>query len=279
MKAFLLDCEKDYVSGDKDEDITSMGNTVETYRLAQFQRKYVHMYAAKSVACWIYLRRVLAVEDGCPIVSIGAGPCTCLIGWFFDRKPETAQVVRAFDVLSWKFIRDLPSHQALMADVLGPDADFVYEPFRYFPASLPPQAEVVGSPSPINAADLPDGAVVLLPYVLNHLLGRTSPVVNPGEVLAWLEDVRLGSRLVVIVDMPCNVTDVVWKALAQGLDIGGSASVIESDRITGFQSAYSERANWPWRRTSHHMNASTVLVGDYTGWRFLAQEQRLAATA
>jgi hypothetical protein len=169
-RSLLKRCESSYTNCDKFEDIASADNTVATYRKRKGQKKYTHMFFAKQVSCWRRVRKMIDADNDGPVVSVGAGPCLCLLGWFWDIPPDDRQRVIAYDLLRWKFLRGYSSHKRLVREVLGP-AKLSYESGRYFPEKSPPQAEGTARRAPIAPDDIPKGSTVLLPYVLNHVVG------------------------------------------------------------------------------------------------------------
>ncbi len=269
VRGLLRDCERHYTTGDQEEDISSRENVVATYMTEPGQMKYTHMYFAKSVAAWRNLRATLRSPNDGPVVSIGAGPCTCLMGWFFDQRPAPGQVVRAFDVLEWGSIRALPSFQVLLDDVLGQGVDFAYTGGRYFPQPCPPQVSHLPNLTFLPPDEIPDGSTVLLPYVLNHLVGLASAVTNRAPLRGWLEEVRLRAKRVLVVDMRCDRAAGIWSTLSVLLGVAGTPSTTDAVGIRDFAPAYSPRAGWPVRRVSAHMRVDTVMLGDAGGWRFI----------
>jgi hypothetical protein len=244
------------------------------------QRKYVHMYFAKSVGCWRHLRQVLAPEPDGPVVSIGAGPCLCILGWFFDRPPAAGQDVIGVDVLGWEEVRNDATHAALVRDVVG-DAGIAYHPNRFFPRTHPPQ--ICGLDAEAIAPDqIPPGATVLLPWVMNHVLGA-QPHPKRAEVGLWLQAVRTRARRVVVVDLdykPVGTqksTHDFWATLTDSLGLArpdpeeGCPVFRFNSRAAEFSTCY-DAANAA-RRTGvryPHFCRATGLVGDAAGWRYIA---------
>ncbi|MES2643866.1 MAG: hypothetical protein V4850_30540 [Myxococcota bacterium] len=255
----------------------STWQVVEGYVSAENQWKYVHMYFAKSVACWRYIREAVApVQDG-PVVSIGAGPGLCLLGWFFDRPPAATWPIHAHDVLAWDAVRADPAHVAVLAHVLAP-AVMDFHAGRYFPATLPPQAATcVGAP--IAPEQIPRGATVLLPFVLNHLFG-SAPHPNPADINAWFRAVCSRAQRVVIVDMDYRPessgpksTHVFWSNLLAGLGLPLQAPCpvfAFNAKAAEFAACYDEVNGR--RRTGiqyPQFCRATGIVGDAGVWRYI----------
>ena len=267
-RALLRDCEKVYQTGNQSEDIPSKENVISTYRSGVNQKKYTHMFFAKSVACWRHLQMILSATDD-PVVSIGAGPCLCLFGWSWDRPPSSGQTVWAVDVLGWEAVRGLASYKALSRDVLG-DAEFSFLDGLYFPpACRPPQTQELDEIRPFQLDQLVPQSTVLLPFVLNHLVGLDSPVPKPSCVFDWLEEARSRAGRIVVADMPADRAGGFWTNIRSNLRAAGAPSVLTVDTIDDLADAYSQRARWPARRTSSYMRDFTALVGTDSGWRFL----------
>lgn len=202
-------------------DIPSWGNTVETYLNPNNQLKYVHMYCAKYIGCWRWIRKAMATPADGPVWSIGAGPCLCLMGWFFDNTPTTMQDVVSMDLAPWSELLQLPEFGALFYDIFKDARSVRFEHPRFFPDQLPPQgvvAPLIGA-RPISPTDIPADATVLLPMVLNHVLGATQPHPQPGLVFSWLRAVAGTVRRVIVVDMPHDRTSEFWSNLWRGLGL------------------------------------------------------------
>lgn len=268
-------CAVDYGIGEMSEDIPSWRQTVDTYQTPAGQRKYVHMYFAKSVACWRDLRRrLLAPNDG-TVISIGAGPCLCLVGWFWDTAPGDGQIITAVDVLDWQHVRGLSSHSAMIASVLGDPNALSFLSGRYFPnGPQPPQTNCVAALTPLKPSEIEEGSTVLVPFVLNHVVGQHNPVCNHEAVYTWLESVRLRAKRVLIIDMQADdTTQPFWAGIQAGLNAHNHPTCLEAKHISEFSGAYSPTAGdrWPSRRTSYHMRRYTAVTGDGTGWKFVEE--------
>jgi hypothetical protein len=259
-------------------DIASCANTLETYASESGQRRYVHQNFAKSVSCWRRARQLcLALPLDAPVWSVGAGPRLCLLGWFFDAAPRPSQKVRAVDILDWSAVTANQRYIAVRNDVFG-TVDGRFLQGRYFPdGDPPPQATgVVENAKSLRPSTLPKGAIVLLPFVLNHLVGSEAPHQDPDSVFAWIEEVRERSAAVIIADMDHKPsTHPFWATIAVGLGIKSPKKytiVAFDDLAAEFEDAYSETQNFHTRRTG--LNApqfcrATMLLGTSTGWTWL----------
>ncbi len=273
MARALVDvCAKDYINGDQSEDLKTNEQTVSTYQSPAGQRKYVHMYFAKSVACWRDLRSRLKVPNDGAVVSVGAGPLLCLFGWFWDESPSSDQTLRAFDVLAWEHIRDLPEHEELREKIFKGSAKRWYRPNGYFPENMiPPQARDLPELKPLYPNEIDEGATVLIPFVLNHLVGKYRPVADATAVYEWLDTVREKVKRVLIVDMQLNKkTEEFWEGIQDGLSVNGKPRNLDARCISDFAKVYSDAGDrWPSRRTSKYMGCYTAVVGEQAGWRFV----------
>lgn len=256
-------------------DLSSTDNTVASYIAPENQWRYVHQYFAKFVGCWRWVReRVQAPNDG-PVISIGAGPELCLFGWFFDVPPNPGQEVVACDVLPWTTVTASPEHLSLRADILG-SAQYAKRSGVYFPQSIPPQCAAAGaSLTPLDPNSIPTDATVLLPFVLNHLLGATQPHPDPSSVFGWLNAARLRARRVVLVDLQWERAEDFWARVFTGLGLAIPATSpsfnFRSDTAK-FATSYAPQygrfrtgADYP------HFCAAVGLAGDGSGWYLLRE--------
>lgn len=202
-------------------DLESRDNIVSRYATRNGQVTYGIMYFAKSVGCWTRLRSRVDVDHSQPVISIGAGPMFCLLGWFARTRP-TAKVY-ARDYLSWHHIRSLPSHKALADAVVG-EVDYRQ---RFFPRTKTPQCTSAGASRAtyLDATKLPRGATVLLPMALNHVLGEHQPTPDIEELASWFRDLESKAGTVILVDMPRNRAPEIWQQLEQITGLAPGAPV------------------------------------------------------
>jgi len=281
VREFLSDCERAYVGSP--DDIASWDNTVLTYTSHTAQLKYVHMYFAKYVGCCRAIRRAYdMVQDG-PVWSVGAGPCLCLLGWFYDEPAGSEEDVVGVDILDWKGVRDLPSYKKLVQAVVGEGTDGGrrgYLAGRCFPpGEFPPQATRAAAwrehelhLRPLPAETIPVGTTVLLPFVLNHLLGGNDPTPKPQAVFDWLEEVRARAKRVLLVDIQAEESTAgFWACVREGLGVEREPLIFTfSQEVAHFGPAYS--SDYAKRRTgvfSRKMVQATFLKGNHKGWRFI----------
>lgn len=277
VRSLLATCKAAYGPGE--HDLGSI-QTVNDYAIPRNQRKYVHMYLAKSMGCWRHVRKALAGVDDGPVLSVGAGPGLCLLGWFFDRAPTRHEVL-GMDVLDWAGVHATPEFVRMRDDILGPLSTLDFRGSRFFPATPAPQLAHSTGLRPIAPSQLPEGATVLLPWVLNHLLGASSPHPNPGEVGAWLRAVRQRARRVILVDMPyrppgrSDSTDGFWTALTTML--GMAAPTANTCPVFSFNPEAAEFAGCYGDGDGDRRSGvkypqfcqATGLIGDTSGWRYL----------
>lgn len=210
VQDFLAECYEDFDGN----DIASKDNTVSTYSKRANRDKYCIMYAAKYIGAWRAVRAKLGDEER-GVASIGAGPCFCIGGWFFDHPPARDQSIEAFDILKWKSVRGRETWKALFHDILGREFDY-NAPFALPDGGLlPPQCsgysgDGVSLLEPEQFAD----RVVLLPMLLNHLLGEDSPA-DEHAVLAWLTRLRELAARVVILDMVARDAPRLWASIGK----------------------------------------------------------------
>lgn len=263
---FLLECSSVYQTGDQSEDLPSF-QPISAYLAADAQLKYSHMYFAKSVGLWRELRQLPGLGSG-PVVSIGAGPCLCLFGWFWDSPPAATQQVMAVDALDWRHVRALPGHRALAGTLLG--SGFQYFDGRHVPDGVaPPQVSGAAQTAPFLVPWVPPGSTVLAPFLMNHMLGASSPTPNPADVFRWLHDVGQRAQDVLIVDMPCDVAGGLWSTLGAGVRAAGQPRVLAIASAPQLAGMYPNRASWTWRRGSTAMSRYTALRSHQGAWSFV----------
>lgn len=279
FSALLDDCSRVYVAGSR--DLWTHENTVENYVLPENQLKYVHMYCIKSVAAWRSIRRMLGMPADGPVYSVGAGPCLCLFGWFYDAPPDAGQEVAALDVLRWEAVSSLSSFIALKEHFFA-HANFSFDAPAYFPDELSPQmkAASVTSGRAIQPEEFPVGATVLLPWVMNHLLGENLPHRQPGAVVDWIERVRRRVKRVVVVDMPFDKSKDFWKRLWLGLGLGLPTAMHEMSFVQQCREMISFYNDGQGGRRSGgrapHFCSAAGLLGTQEGWNMLGRNARKA---
>jgi len=245
--------EKCYSAYDNDpNDIPTFGNTIETYMNYGAQKKYVVMYFAKYVGAWRQIRKQLDISGDTAVASLGAGPELCLLGWFFDHPPEAGSDVRSFDVLDWGGVRELREFTEMRDHVFGKYCDRInYYSGYHFPEVEPPQVKEIRTirQAPIVRfldADRPkNNMTVLMPMVLNHLVGKALPMPNPDALYSWIQTVAKTSQRVVILDMLHEEKTVdFWDGIADGLNIPRPSAYQEfafHQLSTEFSSCYPDR--------------------------------------
>ena len=209
-KNFLDDC---YTQFDG-VDLPSRGNVVDSYIAPKNQVAYSVMYFAKYVGCWSAVRELLGGAGADAVYSIGCGPMFCLMGWYFDQPPSPGDKVIALDYLPWGHVRGFASHEALLSDILSPVEPQVASGL-YFPRELPPQCSrvIVPTSRPIDPSRIVEGATVLFPMVLNHLVGSASPMVDVESLVAWFRVLEQRAGRIIIVDMENGKVPELWRRL------------------------------------------------------------------
>jgi hypothetical protein len=209
-------------------DISTFGNTIETYLYPNNQLKYVHMYFAKYVGCWRWVRQCLGFPGDGPVWSIGAGPRLCLMGWFFDAAPTADQEIVALDIAPWREFRDLSEYKSLRNHVFKGRRSYKGESLRFFPETLPPQGELplLMGARPITPSEIPSDATVLFPMVLNHVIGAMAPHPQRESVFSWLQEVARRVNRVVVIDMQHDYrTGSFWDGLLKGLGLSAPSKL------------------------------------------------------
>lgn len=209
-------------------DIPTYGNTIETYLRPTNQLKYVHMYFAKYVGCWRWVRQCLGFPTDGPVWSIGAGPRLCLMGWFFDQPPTTEQDVMAMDIAPWQEFRNLSEYKLLRDHIFHGARSTGHETLRFFPETLPPQGQIpaLQGARSISPNEIPPDATVIFPMVLNHVIGAMMPHSQQEQVFSWLNAVVQRVKRVVIVDMQYEFrTQEFWTALWGGFELSPPSSL------------------------------------------------------
>lgn len=220
-RQFLSACEAIY-RGDLSplQDIPSRLNTVETYAQPDNQKKYVHMYFAKYVGCWRAIRKRIDADEPHRLVSVGAGPMLCCIGWHWDAPSIIdGTTVRAYDILDWNGIRNLPEFEELWNQLFNGSPNYLAP--RYMPDGIrPPQTLMMSNARSISVSQIGSAKIVLLPSILNHLVGGSEPVTatEQSHVFDWIEKVRAAGNTVVIADMlHRGDTERFWRRVTSGL--------------------------------------------------------------
>lgn len=252
-------------------DITSYCNTVTTYQDADSQFIYANMYFAKHIGCWRWLRRrsKLSYDAVIPVVSIGAGPLFCLWGWFFDYPPFVGQTVHAFDVLPWDAVLGLPEHATVTKRILR-DPKIVEVKQAFIPPGVVPrQMQHLENVKALCPEEVPENAMVLLPFLLNHLIGRNLPLFDEKPLVEWLEAVRARATAIIVVDLPASRATNFWPGLLQQLKCPAGTSpktFTFSEETSLFGDLYPDRWDWRKRRTHQNMTSASGIVGTKNGW-------------
>lgn len=268
--AALIDrCRDAYPSGfNYDDDLRSV-QTVADYAAPLNQFKYVHMYFAKSVMLWSRVRELLGADAESDLWSIGAGPMLDLFGWFWDQ-PKGAGNVIAVDALDWGAVRTSEEWRQLAA-VLLPQHQYLQDVVIPKPG-LAPQCSGLTTSKALSPESVANGATVILPFVLNHLLGVHSPMTQAGHeaLVDWINNIRRREGRIIFADMPSTKAANFWNTLRQLFDIDAEPSVIDfSQDIKNLRNLYANDGQGG-RRCSHHLADATVLVLDPSGARFLS---------
>ena len=119
---------------------------------------------------------------------------------------------------------------------------------------------------------IPEGAHVLMPFVLNHLVGRNAPLQGQEGLWRWLEAARSRASGIVIADIPADEGGSLWPSVQGGLGIAEQPTTARfPDHVQPFASAF-EDAEQGRRRCAikyPKFAKATCLVGDSRGWRFV----------
>jgi hypothetical protein len=220
-RQFLTACELVYGGVlTPNNDIPSKANTVDTYANHDNQKKYVHMYFAKYVGCWRAIRKRAQVADQHNLVSIGAGPLLCCAGWFWDDATRGGgATLRAYDILDWKGTIQMAEFSAFWSSIYTGKMQYLAS--RYMPDGVrPTQTAKIGGAQPIAVSEIGSGNVLLLPFILNHLVGSSESIKvgDQRHVFDWIEGMRRAGNTVVIADMlHRGDTAAFWQRVAAGL--------------------------------------------------------------
>lgn len=276
FRALLQECSnRAYPTGHGQRyDITSSQNTVLNYSSLINQLKYVHMYFAKHVACWRKLARTLQPDHPTTnLWSVGAGPMLDVIGWFVDapRVLTSTATVDAVDVLGWNEVRENKTFQDAYRSVHS--GTVLYHSETYIPPnSNPPQitrASTSASLHSLPADAIPEDSVVLLPFIMNHLVGAIGALAS-GErasLATWLNLVCARARLVVLVDIHPTGAPRLWENTCEILGVSVQRDDLAftfEDEIADFEDVYTDGQER--RRCSGWMSRAGVLVGCGGEW-------------
>jgi hypothetical protein len=183
--------------------------------------------------------------------------------------------IEAIDILPWLAVRNDASFKALTRHVMD-GAKRLYTSNVYFPpGDPPPQSREIqlGQLSSLVPSSFPQDATVLVPFVLNHLLGFKAPHPVPEDVFDWLEAVRKRVKRVVVVDMQHeNSTSGFWEQLSEGLGLDVERHVFEfPTQVREFGDCYSNPV-YASRRTggrSPKMYQASGVLGTAKGWSYI----------
>lgn len=247
---------------------------VKDYATQDAQRRYVHMYAAKHLGAWMALREQLRGWNQGPLYSVGAGPLLCLLGWALER-PWTGPTM-AVEPLDWSCIYDDPNWAAARAQLLGEvhhwNGVFVPGP------ALPAQLSVLNSQGRafqyLPPEQIPEGATVLMPFMLNHLLENGAvPIWQAEQMAAWLQAAAARGIQIAMMDLHTDKVDL-WPSLTRQMGIDQLARPIWSfAQVTkSLQDLYHFRPVGQFRasvRYPANSQAIVLLHDSERGWRFV----------
>lgn len=195
--------------------------------------RYTHMYGAKHVAGWRFVRERLgwADEPSRPLVVLGSGSLLCATGWTWtDKGPRT---VHAFDVLDWSPVLESRAGRALqrsLGRVHRTVGVFCPMTMRRVPAEL---RGLCGLRA-LRTDDVPRNSTVLMPMMLNHLLEGGALAPDTRAALATTFEVlkRRGCRIL-IADLASGSTTALWRDLGRITGAPDASTVVEFADIAG----------------------------------------------
>lgn len=254
---------------------------VADYTGVRAQRGYTHMYTGKHVGLYRALRARLrnVLDPSRPLVSVGAGPMLDLIGWTLDA-PWRGPIVTA-DPLDWSSITDLPAHRAVL-ETLGLRRGAMLAHTWAPGGPLPPQLAELSAPvrrrlTPLPAAGIPRGAVVLMPFVGNHFLDEWGRPHMPSfqRLARWQRDLVDRGCAVVMADLADDRTDL-WHALRRSLPTtGATRSFSYAAAVHPLASIYPEHhSSYRGYLRNPHGCTARVLACTGAGWHFMSAEAR-----
>jgi hypothetical protein len=127
--------------------------------------------------------------------------------------------MRAYDILDWKGIIEMPEFGAFWNSIYAGKLHYLAP--RYMPDGVrPPQTAQIRGAQPIAASEIGSGNVLLLPFVLNHIVGSSEPIKvgNQHHVFDWIEKVRRTGNTVLIADMlHRGDTAAFWQRVTAGV--------------------------------------------------------------
>lgn len=243
--------------------------TMTDYQSRENQRQYVHMYFAKHIAAWSGIRATLGWEPS-PLESIGAGPWLDAMGWCWER--QWSAPITLTDPLPWEAVTSVPAWfdlaQHLMPQMRPQSGRFVPD------GAMPSQMRTLHnlSPRPMSAEEVPEGATVLMPFVLNHFTdgGRRLEAAPAAALTNWLERAKARGCRIIVADMYGNL-DQLWQPFLQalGLSCRHAPGFLFADRLEALAPFYNPdcREYRTYRRCRTNAQIR-VLVWD-TRWYFL----------
>lgn len=245
------------------------------YTDPRVQQLYCHSYAGKYLALWSAVRELLDWEDRVaqPLVSIGSGPLLCLLGWCLE-KPWQGEIWE-YEPLDWTEVRSNANWSAgvhYLCGTIQHSYSGVYVPGP----STPQQLSAIKPPLKLQylqGRSLPKKAVVLLPFVLNHLLvGKTVSKEHQEEFSTWIDEaLELGCRIVIGDLHTGNVN--LWDALLEPWETSDlkqhtldfQSRAVDQKPLYGSDDLGDFRTG----QIYSHMCQARVLAIDERGWRFL----------
>lgn len=274
---FLDDCYQLYDG----HDLPSRANVVEQYLPPSGQAKYSIMYFAKSVGCWWAIRDLVSVQRCRQVVSIGAGPMFCLMGWYFAQPPTAGDQIYALEYLDWAHVRGFPSHLDLVKDILGA-VPCDYREGRYIPpGSLPPQCAraPIQLSKPVSTSSFSRDATVLVPMLLNHLVGSEDPLQTTRDLVVWFGDLAARVERIIIVDIEGYKAPDLWRQLEAFTGLTDPPVLSFADRSRLFAPCYPgttfrfgpESSRRTGIRSPQFCEVTACMFERGRGWRWLTR--------
>lgn len=238
------------------------------------QQRYAHMYAAKHLALWRGLRLVLDWQGGPNkhLTSVGAGPLLDIMGWCWDRSFPGEKL--AIDPLGWEAVLGVPAWARAVDRLCGTVAS--RRPAYVPHGPKPSQIRAIDGAVPVFPDEFGQKDTVLLPFVVNHLLGPGGAVDDAAlrRLAGWLRSAAGRGARVAVADLYPSMPEL-WMLLLKHL--GLRPHLPGPFRFAGLAARFSplypaNMADYRTYASAPHGCTARVLVHDQGRWRFVEDD-------
>jgi hypothetical protein len=127
--------------------------------------------------------------------------------------------------------------------------------------SLLPQCEGLVATS-LAPNEVADGTTVLFPFMLNHIIGKTSPADSDGRnaLKAWVNEILKRDGRVVVADLHASKAAEFWSTITEMFDVDADATEFNFCDSIGEVAGLYDGSLVQSRRGSSNIATATVLV-------------------